>query len=739
MDSMIDTLIAEQRAAKEQPAPAAPVRQRADEVTAEIMAAAEDKTPEPPPSAEPVGDAEPVRDAEPVPEASTVQSADPKNPDGIWAMASVAAEAMARKKKASRRRFRIRLISRGGEPVDGIPAVTEIGTAVPLTTVESFGAPMGEEEPIGTLRPQDFFIADLRNEELASEVGEEYVSRNQIETITNGYCERKQHLRCRFFLSLFLSAFVLLFENLPLFGVDVPTLIGISPRIAVLLDIGLLLAAGLLVADHIGDAVSELFAWQFGAKAITLLSVGVALLLLIIHLILGVAAGLCALPAVLAVAMLLGFELLRVCDEEKTFLHLCESGDKLAAEELPSIYATEESLALGRKLRNVVRIKKVGFVTGFFARTQKKREDYRLHTVLSLSVLGVLVLGTALYAIIAPTAGADAILAFASWLAAPLSLSIFFAARRLPFHRLVEEADAHSTAVLGESSAEEYADIDAIAFEDVEAYPSRKVHVRKIKMYADSRLDEVLYYMASVFSVLGGPLDGVFRVSASELGISDDVALISTGRDGFEASVDGVPVKVGKWGYFPSEAVSPYCDSEDVYEEDCGNISIMYAAVDGVINAKFYIEYNLSQRFERDAQHLQREGVQTVVRSFDPNIGDALLATTVHRPGFRIRAVKKKPEQLYDFAEARVDSGLVTGAGSRDLLQVLFHCQSYRKVTRAMRICKMIATPLSVVAGLLLSLLGAVGGFHSVYGAALGLFWLIPVFLTSGIYFKKER
>ena len=427
---------------------------------------------------------------------------------------------------------------------------------------------------------------------------------------------------------------------------------------------------------------------------------------------------------------------LHISDEEKTFLHLCQSGDKLAAEDLPAVYATDESLAIGRKIRDVVRIKKVGFVTGFFGRVRQKREDTHLHTGLTLVSLGVLVLGTLLYAIISPEISGERILALSSWLSVPLSLSIFFAARRLPFHRLVEEADAHNTAVLGEGSAEDYANIDAIAFEDVEAYPSRKVHVRKIKMYADSRLDEVLYYMASIFSVLGGPLDGVFRVSASELGISDDVTLLSSGRDGFDAVVDGAVIKVGKWGYFPTEAISPYCDSEDVYEEDCGNISIMYASVDGVVSAKFYIEYNLSQRFEADVKHLRGEGVQALVRSFDPNISDTLLEKSVHSPGFRIRTVKKKPEQLYDFAEARVDSGIVTGAGSRDLLHTIFLCHGYRKVIRAMRIAKMIAVPLSALAGILLAVNG---GFHSVYGAALGLFWLLPVSLIARIYFKKER
>ena len=281
--------------------------------------------------------------------------------------------------------------------------------------------------------------------------------------------------------------------------------------------------------------------------------------------------------------------------------------------------------------------------------------------------------------------------------------------------------------------------MDAVAFEDVEAYPSRKVRVRRSKKYDNSSLDEVLYYLASLFSVLGGPLDGVFRVSAAELGISDDVTLHTSGREGLEATVDGARLRVGKWGYFRREEVDPYYDSEDVYKEDAGNIGILYVSVDGTIHAKLYIEYNLSRHFEKIVRRLHKNGIYTLVRSFDPCIGDQLLATTVHYPGLRIRAVKKKPDQICDFAEARIESGIVTGAGSRDLLYTFFLCQNYRKATGLLRLLKVIATPLSCLAALLVPYFAGISGYHSVYGAAISLVWLLPVYLISRFYFKKER
>jgi hypothetical protein len=111
----------------------------------------------------------------------------------------------------------------------------------------------------------------------------------------------------------------------------------------------------------------------------------------------------------------------------------------------------------------------------------------------------------------------------------------------------------------------------------------------------------------------------------------------------------------------------------------------------------------------------------------------------VHYPGLRIKAVRKKPSQICDFAEARIECGLVTGAGSRDLLYTFFLCLNYRKAIRFLRILKAIAVPVTLAAAILLPLLGAIPTFFSVYSAGLSLLWLLPVYVISRFYFKKER
>ena len=527
----------------------------------------------------------PVEDA-PIVEVPTAPAEAPKAPayDGIWAIAAANNQPQKKRKVYYARLLRREGVTAFTAPCDTAPiaaADTEESAAPycePATAPESV-------DPIGALRPQDFFIADLREENEISSLdkADEYVSRNQIESILNAYATEKKQVSLRFVLAVILSAFLLVFENLPLLGVDYSSLLGIGARVAVLLDMGLLLAVSLLATDRLRDGVSELFAWELGTSAITLVTVFSSLLVSAVALGFGVQL-LLSLPAAIAVTLSIFFYRMQVRDNERTFLLLCESGDKLAAETIPAFCATEEIAVLGRRIREVVRIKKVGFVTGYFSRTKEKREDYRLHTFLTLCAIGCLYLTTTLCILATKDAGRT--LELSAWLLAPLSLSVYFAARRLPFHHLVDTAEAHGTAVLGEASAEDYGKVDAIAFEDVEAFRSNDVFVHQIKLYENGRLDELLYDLAGVFSVLGGPLDAVFRVAAAELGMPNDVVLISTAPEGLEASVEGVRISLGKWAHFRTEMISPYYDSEDTYREDSGEFSIMYVAIDGVIRAK---------------------------------------------------------------------------------------------------------------------------------------------------------
>ena len=77
--------------------------------------------------------------------------------------------------------------------------------------------------------------------------------------------------------------------------------------------------------------------------------------------------------------------------------------------------------------------------------------------------------------------------------------------------------------------------------------------------------------------------------------------------------------------------------------------------------------------------------------------------------------------------------------GTTFAFYTFFLCLNYRKATGIFRILKAVAVPVTLVAAILLPLLGAIPTFFSVYSAGLSLLWLLPVYIISRSYFKKER
>jgi hypothetical protein len=198
-------------------------------------------------------------------------------------------------------------------------------------------------------------------------------------------------------------------------------------------------------------------------------------------------------------------------------------------------------------------------------------------------------------------------------------------------------------------SAHEYSDAEAIAFEDVEAFSARNVRVQQIKLYGvDTALDRVLYQVAAAFSVVGGPLDGVFRSSTAELGLASDTALVRADDGGFAVAVDGHEITVGRGEYMIENGVKMYYDADDERQLAGGKVNIMYAADNGKLTAKFYIRYKMDEDFERDVELLHRKGIRAVLRTYDPNIREEMIEKISFVGRLGVRTVRKTAAQLGD-------------------------------------------------------------------------------------------
>ena len=197
-----------------------------------------------------------------------------------------------------------------------------------------------------------------------------------------------------------------------------------------------------------------------------------------------------------------------------------------------------------------------------------------------------------------------------------------------PFYSASKRAYKIGSAVIGGSSLEEYScTTSAITFEDKDVFPASGVMVKSIKTYGDSRIDYIIYNVASLFMKVGGPLAEVFESATRDLEHTEDVeAYERLVAGGLEAYISGEHVYCGSFDFFAENGLSVPADPEDEALLDDGAVSIMLLAIDGEVVAKLYVQYMFDRDFEVTIKQFSRLGIWRLgIKTFDPNITDEML------------------------------------------------------------------------------------------------------------------
>lgn len=563
----------------------------------------------------------------------------------------------------------------------------------------------------------------------------EYSSRNQVAAFARKFVSEGSLCTLRIVLLAFLCTFLFALENFSLLGYHpAGPLAGRDMQVALHLFSVLLCAIASIPV--FSRAWHQLFARRVTAELYPAILLILAVIYDVLLFFLAPASfvffGL--IPALAAL-------LLAIADQRKvkadfaTFRLLSSSGDKLACTVSATGKTDAERVAVadlpeGEESR-IVSMKKVGTATGFFHRIVRNCEDSYQNTFL-LAAGALVSLGVAIALGILTSSFLVAFYAFA------LTLSLLLPAvlplvHRIPAAILSLFAANNHCAVVGEVSALEYSDAAAMTFEDSHAFPAKNMRIQRIKLYNDSALDRVLYQVSSLFSTVGGPLDGVFRASTAELGISEETTLLSVDQGGLCALVDGREIRVGGGEYMLDHAVHVFYDPEDERLLAGGKISVMFAAEDGQLVAKFYVRYKMDAAFEKSVEALARRGVRTLIRTYDPNLSDELIDKISYTADFGPRILKKEISQQNDIAVPQMNSGLVTKSATPDLLRTLFACRRTVRLVRAGSIAAYALFGVGFVGSVLLAAFSLLGAIPSAFFAGYQLAVSLLYFLVSKI------
>lgn len=554
----------------------------------------------------------------------------------------------------------------------------------------------------------------------------EYNSRVQTEKVRRQLLKQVQAVRIRLIFAAVLAFALLWLENADYIGLPLPFFVqSLAVRTAV--NAALLLSCILLSGKELLGGLFAFMRRRPLPSSMVVVGTATSFIYATAASVYGFLGGnladimLYSFVAALACVLLLCFEMVRNESRYASFCVLARSGDKLIFSLAPPFDAQIESNILGKKLGvdipYIYRVRKTGFVDEFPLRTKQNCEDHELNFWLIVcagligfvgtGIVGVVMLQNIWSAVGCGVLGLLVTLPFCAC-----------ASHIFPCGRMTAAAGEDS-AILGEKSAQECANLDAVEFEDIEAISSRNVRVCHIKMYAGN-LDQVLYYVSSLLHLVGGPLRGYFSRSTKELGYSSDAVLTESVPGGLSATVDKANVLLGDGDYMQKNGIQLYFDPEDAHQIESGKICIMYAAINHKVCAKFYVQYMVSAAFERNVKRLSRHGIATIIRTYDPNISDRLLLRISAISDYRVHVVTKTVKQRRDFAAPHLTGGLVTTADTGKLLRLLFICLRTQRTIRAERGFKLC----SLVLGCAVCLT-PLFGWHALPSALFGLYHLL--------------
>ena len=258
--------------------------------------------------------------------------------------------------------------------------------------------------------------------------------------------------------------------------------------------------------------------------------------------------------------------------------------------------------------------------------------------------------------------------------------------------------------------------------------------MKNVKLYGNNRIDHALYQVAGVFRMLGGPLADIFVMASREVGYSKDVQIRLIDDTGIEALVDGKTVIIGKADFLARYGYAIEQSEEETQMEFSHQAAVMYLAYNDELAAKMYIEYNTDTGFETILRQLYRQGMCVAIKTYDPNIDDALLASKIDIANYPVKIIKcHREEPQNNEKEDKISTGIVSKSSAKNLLRTISLCDRISGALRFNTVLKLITLIVSTILVLCAVLLHFSLELPSFWAVLYQIIWMIPMLLLDRI------
>lgn len=577
----------------------------------------------------------------------------------------------------------------------------------------------------------------------------EFVDKTQIPKIRKEFRDKKISLWVRFTVCTVLTVLLMIFENIPLItklftgteqqfaGVFDPA---VYPVVYIMVSLQLMLLACFCAVDEITAGVKNILRGTPTPSSMTaLLTLGG----IVYSAVLAVTVVSPNEPVMFNFVTAVSAMLTLICAmynnkrESMNFAVIANRKPKHIVRRLPDEESEGEARAFAESedACDVMKIEKTDFIDGFFGRLSRPDPSTGVFMTFAMSASVAIAV---LFGIFVNMRGGDntsvcRVVYSAMLMLAPLSAYVTFS---YPMYRANIAAKEYDSAIIGDASLEEYSNASIISFDDKNVFPSYSVKVQNMRIYNNARIDRVLYYAASVFAYAGGPLQDVFEVATKDMGVSQNVKIFDTEAGFLATQVDGVNIIFGSSRNLQSRGLEipegALRDDVDLSDE----LSIMYMFRENKLVAKMYIKYVMDSDIDLILKQFSGSGLYVCVRTFDPNIDEAMIAKKAGMKKMPLKIVRYSSADEVGRYEEKVDSGLVTCGSPKSLLQVITYCGKVLHTKKTDIALGVLSVMIGAAILVLLLLADSLSVLSSLLIVLYQLVWLIPITIASKVFIR---
>ncbi len=600
-------------------------------------------------------------------------------------------------------------------------------------------------------------IADNLNAEIVDFVdidstyafnGFELKSHEQYRSIGESYKQEYQTMKMRLLGTVIFAVALFLFETISSFGLTMGGVLDMHryPVIHIMLSLQLLVLCGALSWRQLLIGLRDAITFNPSPSSIPAVATVATVAYDVVMALVSPSSGLYLynFPASLCLLILVLSDYFDLDREIRSFntiatrrpkfaLHYNRKASEHSVEaDMAAVFSGAESAPADDK---VLEVKKVNFIENYFRRTNISSANKRTFNVAIYPIIALAIaLGVVSYVINKSGVTAVNISVLSVLLGMPLSLAFIYS---YPFFSAARKAFRHESAIIGEGSISEYSDATSMVFSDSDVFPTEQTVTKGIKLYDNNAIYYVLYHLTSLYSKIGGPLKNRLIGATAEMGHSEDVKLLRVEVGGVEAIVDDkVKILAGSADFMSDNGIQPDYDEVDVQMTAEGT-SILFVALDGVLSAKLYVYYDIDHSFEEIINSLAEEGIETVVKTLDPNIDENLLLSKLQFSRYPAKVAK---ESILEADEQNgvdsLDSGIVARNSLSALADSAIMCNRIRRLRKMSRNIGIVSSIVSVVIMVLLSMFSSGIKIPSLYVALYQIFWMLPTILFTKLRLK---